>query len=183
MTHGFVIRKARPGDEAATARVHVDTWQAAYDGLIARDFLDSLSYERSARNWTRALEKGAPYYVATVEEQVVGFAIGGPSQLDRQAGDEAAGEESRAVGATAGEIFAIYVLPEYHGRGVGCALFQAVTHELRSRGFRPLELRVLAANHQARRFYERQGWHWASEGTITFGDGEYDIVVYRSPEE
>ncbi len=177
MDQGFVVRKARHGDEAGTGRVHVDTWRHAYDGLIAKDFLERLSYERSQRNWERALDKSAVYYVATVGERIVGFAIGGPTQVDHGSGDR-----DRAGSAGVGEIFAIYVLPEYQGYGIGCTLFQALVRELQNRGFRPLELRVLKANQQARSFYERQGWRLLSEGTIPFGDREYDIVVYRMQE-
>ena len=192
MDQGFVVRKARHGDEAGTGRVHVDTWRHAYDGLIAKDFLERLSYERSQRNWERALEKSAVYYVATVGEQIVGFAIGGPTQVDHGSGDrdraggavavEGTEVTERSGSAGGGEIFAIYVLPEYQGYGIGCTLFRALVRELQNRGFRPLELRVLKANQQARSFYERQGWRLLSEGTIPFGDREYDVVVYRMQE-
>ena len=44
------VRTAQPDDAAAVAEVHVRAWQAAYRGLMADEFLDSLRPEdRAAR--------------------------------------------------------------------------------------------------------------------------------------
>ncbi len=44
MKQNVVIREAGIGDCGGIARVIVDTWRAAYRGIIAREFLDRLSY-------------------------------------------------------------------------------------------------------------------------------------------
>jgi len=38
-----MIRPALPNDAAEIARVHVDSWRSSYRGLLADEFLDSLS--------------------------------------------------------------------------------------------------------------------------------------------
>ena len=67
----------------------------------------------------------------------------------------------RQVGALhheIGEVTAIYVDPPWWGTGAGQALMDAARQRLTERGFTTVRLWVLAANHQARRFYERSGF-------------------------
>ena len=50
MKHGnkmsqIKIRVAQAGDEPAIAKVHIQSWQEAYKGLIPQDYLDQLSSE------------------------------------------------------------------------------------------------------------------------------------------
>lgn len=57
------------------------------------------------------------------------------------------------------EIFLalIEILPEYQGRGLGTAVIENVIHSAGQHG-RPVTLRVLKANHPARRLYHRLGF-------------------------
>ena len=52
-----------------------------------------------------------------------------------------------------GEIYAIYVLPEWWGRGAGRLLMAHAVRALTEAGHRDITLWVLEANQQARRFY------------------------------
>ena len=58
--------------------------------------------------------------------------------------------------APRGEVFAIYLLRECHGRGIGRALWGAAIADLRARNLLPGIVWVLAEN-PAREFYERVG--------------------------
>ena len=62
-----------------------------------------------------------------------------------------------------GELYAIYVLPEQWGTGVGRALIEAGEERLRELGHGHASLWVLEANPRARRFYEAAGW--STDGT------------------
>jgi len=62
------------------------------------------------------------------------------------------GEDSPNVG----EIFALYILSDYYGTGVGLKLMQAGLKELSS--YPEVHLWVLKGNKRAIRFYEKYGF-------------------------
>jgi ribosomal protein S18 acetylase RimI-like enzyme len=138
------VRRAVVDDADAIERVRTDTWRHTYRGLMPDSLLDGLGYDATRR---RALMSAMPpdQFVLVVEEggAVFGFCIGGPSRTP--------------VDRFGGEIYAVYVLPEYHGRGAGRALLEAAAKELLARGFASMIIWVLRENAPSRRFYERMG--------------------------
>lgn len=61
--------------------VHVDTWQAAYRGLVPDDYLDGLSYDDSERLWQDVIAAGdGRVFVAEAEGGIFGFASGRPRE-------------------------------------------------------------------------------------------------------
>jgi GNAT superfamily N-acetyltransferase len=137
------IRRARLGDAAAIAAVHVRTWQAAYEHVFGAERLadlDLAAREGLARRF--ATDEGHDAFVAEEDGRIVGFVATGPPE------DE--GEER--------EVYAIYVLPEAWGTAAGAGLMQAAVEAMRGRGAAGAVLWVLEDNPRARRFYEREGW-------------------------
>ncbi|HXY16636.1 MAG TPA: GNAT family N-acetyltransferase [Gaiellaceae bacterium] len=137
------VRRARPGDAAAIAEVHVRAWQAAYEHVFGAERLAELDVGRRRTGWERIL--AAPdeqVLVAEHEGEVVAFASVGPS---RGAADE-------------GELYAVYALPSAWGSGAGPKLMRESLAALRELGYRAATLWVLEDNPRARRFYEREGW-------------------------
>jgi ribosomal protein S18 acetylase RimI-like enzyme len=132
-----VIRPATPEDAEAVARVHVETWRAAYAHALSAEGLASLSVTQRAE-----LHRRSPPVVAEVDGEIVGFVSVGPG-TDPD---------------TDGELYAIYVLPDHWGSGVGRALMQAGEERMRELGHRHAILWVLEDNPRARRFYEAAGW-------------------------
>jgi ribosomal protein S18 acetylase RimI-like enzyme len=132
-----VIRPATPEDAEAVARVHVETWRAAYAHALPAEGLASLSVTQRTE-----MHRRSPPVVAEVDGEIVGFVSGGPG-TDPD---------------TDGELYAIYVLPEHWGSGVGRALMQAGEERLRELGHQHAILWVLEDNPRARRFYEAAGW-------------------------
>ena len=57
-----------------------------------------------------------------------------------------------------GELYAIYVLPDIHGRGAGRALMTETVERLRGDNFGEAVLWVFEDNPRTRRFYEDTGW-------------------------
>ena len=53
--------------------MHVDTWRTTYRGIIADQFLDSLSYEDRQASWEIAITRGGLIYVVEEENNVIGF--------------------------------------------------------------------------------------------------------------
>ena len=143
------IRTPVAGDADALGSVHVRAWQAAYfGGLMPDDYLSSLSVAERASMWRTSLENPprprATRLVATVDDEVVGFALVGT------AGDDETPD--------LGELYAINVDPDHWGTGAGATLMDAAVTELRRSGFSSAVLWVHPDNERARRFYESRGW-------------------------
>lgn len=148
-------------DIPAVAEAHVRGWQWAYRGLIPRSHLDGLdagvSAERHRARFGAAHGTAEEPVESPVEDlvaedaagRVVGWACLGPYRRDEGESDELAAD---------GELYAIYLLPEYVGRGIGRALAEAVMARAADRGFPWLRLWVLEGNRRARGFYERAGF-------------------------
>ena len=132
-----MIRPATPDDAEAVARVHVETWRAAYAHTLSPEGLASLAVTQRAE-----MHRRSPPVVAEVDGEIVGFVSVG------------AGTDP----GTDGELYAIYVLAVHWGSGVGRALMQAGEERLRELGHQHAILWVLEDNPRARRFYEAAGW-------------------------
>ena len=137
--HGviIIIRPATIDDVPGMATVRVTTWKQAYAGIVPADFLNNLSIERNIEGWRKNLFlQPDPNDVRFVAErdtgQIVGFAIGG-AERD---GDP----EYHA------EIYAIYILPEYHRQGIGRQLIQNSVAALKDKGFSNLIIWALTEN-------------------------------------
>ncbi|MGH8160887.1 MAG: GNAT family N-acetyltransferase [Gammaproteobacteria bacterium] len=140
------IRPAVPDDAMAVARVHVRAWQVAYRGLMPDEYLDALSPEDRARRYDfTGLDPTRPKSLVAVDEDaILGFAT-----VSAARDEDAAGE---------GELCALYVEPDWWGRGVGRALGPAARSELYGLGFRKAMLWVVSGNARAQRFYQADGW-------------------------
>lgn len=67
-------------------------------------------------------------------------------------------DDSHRTGERFAELQSLAVLDGNRGEGVGTALLQRVYGELRDLGIEELAIGVLATNHDAMRFYEREGF-------------------------
>ena len=132
------IRKMETDAEfRGKAHVHWVTWHAAYTGLIDQSYLDKLTPEKCeeiAYRWPDNI------LIAKDGERVIGF-LGYGS--DQNAPDT-------------GELFALYVLPEYWGTGVAKRLFEAASEQLSA--YPAIDLWVLKENARAIRFYQKCGF-------------------------
>lgn len=57
----------------------------------------------------------------------------------------------------------IYVLSEYHGKGIAKSLYQTLLNYAQSKQFKTIKLYVYSQNHRAKRFYEAQGFVFIDE--------------------
>jgi GNAT superfamily N-acetyltransferase len=161
------IRTAKVNDAAAIARVHVDSWRTTYKGVVPDDFLARLSYAQREQLWRQVLtEPSGPSFVYVAEDErgkIVGFASGGPERT----GDP----------IYAGELYAIYLLAQHQGKGIGRQLAITLVSRLRQEGMTALLLWVLAEN-PSRKFYERLGGRPISEKTVIIGGVPLTEVAY-----
>lgn len=163
------VRAATDEDAPAVARVHVDSWRAAYAGLIPQAVLDGLSVEQRESFWRATADEPGDHrlWVAESAGRVVGFASTGPGRDDD-------------LPAGAGELMAIYVAPAAWSKGFGAQLFRRAIADLRERDLDPVVLWVLAANDRGRRFYEAMGWQPdGAERQIDFDGTAVDELRYR----
>jgi GNAT superfamily N-acetyltransferase len=158
----MLLRLAEPEDAIAVAGVHVRSWQAAYRKLLPDDYLDQLRPEDRAEKYDFAtLDPAKPRTIVAAEEGLIhGFATTAPSRDPDLPGD--------------GELCALYVDPEYWGRGMGLALVTAARAHLFEVGFRNAFLWVLAGHARAERFYRID--RWAPDG-LQRTDSVWGITV------
>jgi GNAT superfamily N-acetyltransferase len=141
-----------------------------------------MSYERQAREWSWVIRNRAarqPVIVAAdAEHGVVGFVSFGPSRLgDRPAGQPFAGR----AGANVGEIYTLYVEPDFQERGIGRRLLMAAFATMIDKGYGCSFLWVLRDN-PSRYFYERVGGKAVAERRERMWGCMLDQVCYSWPD-
>ncbi|MGH3995116.1 MAG: GNAT family N-acetyltransferase [Pseudonocardiaceae bacterium] len=163
------VRPAAAADADAIGRIQVETWRAAYEGLMPAEALAGASVEARQQMWRTGLTSAPSperrVFVAEVGGEVVGFASVGECQTG---GDE-------------GELYAIYLDSTRWGLGIGRALLERAEEFLRDAGFQQALLWVLEGNERAIRFYEIAGWRPAGRKVDTFQGAEVVELAYRKP--
>ena len=163
----FLLRQANTDDAQRIAQVQVTTWQSAYLGMIPDGYLGSLSIDRRAQNWVKILESATTCnqtIVAEMDGVVVGFIGIGRSR------------ESEETGL--GEVFSIYVEPNFQSRGIGSKLMQAGIALLKDQGLNGAVLWVLAQNIQTRAWYESHGWQSNGKSKTDKRD-DFELLEYQ----
>lgn len=152
------VREASIEDAEGIAMVHVNSWKSTYQGIISESYLSSLSVENRTKSWKWTFENRAEHervFVAENREgKIVGFSNGGRSPNDEFNHD--------------GELYAIYLLREYQGLGVGKLLFNSVVASLKNNGYSSMMLWVLEDN-PSLGFYILQGGQSIGQKTISIG--------------
>ena len=175
------IRRARPGDAAAIARVHVAAWRSAYAGILREGYLANLSEPRLAGFYQRAIldrRDGHAVFVATAA---------GNDQPDDQPGSDASivgfasGGRARRRGLGEGEVETLYVLDDFRDMGVGRRLMRAMAAHLRAIGCNSAMAWVLE-NNPSRFFYRHLGGRMAMHEEIRVADqGVEQIALVWDP--
>jgi ribosomal protein S18 acetylase RimI-like enzyme len=167
------VRRARRDDAAAIARVHVETWQSAYADLLDQNMLASMSDVRQAAWWQRALadprEARGIFVVDHADMGVVGFGSCGPARDHPEGLD---GTEKRV-----GEVYTLYVEPDFQDEGYGRLLLDAMFKQLHGEGCDTVVLWMLADN-PSRFFYEAMGGQYCGQRTDTMAGRDVDEVAY-----
>jgi ribosomal protein S18 acetylase RimI-like enzyme len=160
----FNIREAVPSDAIGIARVHVESWKSTYINIVPDDFLKSLSYDRREEYWFSAIPNGGVYVGENEKGEVVGFASGGK-------------ERSGNYSNFDGEIYAIYILEEYQGYGLGKQLIESIIKDLIHQGITAMLVLVLEDN-PSRYFYEKLGAKKVDSIIVEIGGVKLNELVY-----
>jgi GNAT superfamily N-acetyltransferase len=162
------VREADADDATVIARIHAESWQSTYAGILPDEVLLNLkSGEREERRWRHILgpfRRNHFVFVAeTAENGVMGFASAGPSR-----------NASLSYNA---EIYTIYVQDDFHGQGIGRQLFAStVARAQEARG--PSVIVWCLSTNPSRFFYERMGGVQVARRPGTIGAAAIEEVGY-----
>lgn len=173
MPDALMIRPATPYDAQSIARIRVQGWRFAYQGLISQDYLDSLSVAEDTermRGYLSQFPQNSPpsrsesvqgsgdgekqsFMLAARGDAVLGFCRFGaaPDKTDRA-------ESAVPAGTLNGRLHSLYIDPGALGQGIGHALMSHALSTFAAWGCEHANLWVLEGNSRAISFYERQGW-------------------------
>lgn len=126
--------------------IHSEYWKVAYKDIIPDEILNNITSEKREKYFEKALKEGLEEdAIISNDKQAIGFiCIGKCRDEDKD--------------STYGEIWGIYLLPQYWNKGIGSILINWGLEELRKRGYKKVTLWVLEENLKARRFYEKVGF-------------------------
>jgi ribosomal protein S18 acetylase RimI-like enzyme len=153
------IRIAHIRDVKGIARVHVESWLSTYKGIISDRYLSQLSIEQREKSWIWQFRHPNPDEALFVAEndkgEIIGFANGGRNRSEE--------------GRYDAELYAIYILAEYQGQGVGTAIVRALLSHLRIKRYQSFMVWVLETN-DAIGFYKRLGGRGFARKEIRIGE-------------
>lgn len=136
------VRRAKIADASEIAKTFAESWRATYRGVIPHNHLENMIRRRSAPRWRSSIRAGELVLLAEYDDKVIGYATCGTA---------------RSRGAQKGEIYEIYLMPEYQGLGFGEFLFEACRSRLDERRLKGLIVWALAENSGALNFYWQLG--------------------------
>jgi len=158
------IRTARHGDEVQIARVHDAAWRDAYQGVIPGRELERMIARRGPVWWRQAIVGGTRLMVLDFSETVAGYASYGRNRMPAL--------------AYSGEIFELYLAPEYQGAGLGRRMFDAARSDLAAHGYLSFVVWALAGNDRALEFYRRLGGRVVRRAPERFGAETRERVAF-----
>ena len=158
------IRQATPADAKGIAKVHVDSWRTTYKEMFPAEYLQSLSYERREELWNEVIPNGYVFVVENEQGDIVGFSSGGRERTGNYPGYE-------------GELYAIYILQEYQGNGIGRKLVMPLTEVFKKEGIHSMIVLVLEEN-PSKYFYESLGAIEIDRLSDTIAEKEVIELVY-----
>src|SRR5713101_2221627 len=113
----ITIRSARLEDARSIASLDVETWRATYAGVLSASYLVGLSERRRELGWRSVILREPRDVRVAVGDGglMLGFGSCGPNRGDRR---------------FAGEVFTLYVAPDWQNQGVGRRLLIALFRRL-----------------------------------------------------
>jgi ribosomal protein S18 acetylase RimI-like enzyme len=158
------IRQAKPADAVAVAQTHDEAWRAAYQGIIPGPELDKLINRRGPDWWESAIRKGSRVAVMAFGDAIAGYSNYGRNRARSLYYD--------------GEIYELYLRPEFQGLGFGRRLFSAARRDLVQSGLKSLVIWALSDNDPAVEFYRALGGRAVARSSERFGTRVLDKIAF-----
>lgn len=160
----ITVRGARASDAEAIAAVHDASWRDAYRGIIPGRELERMVAHRGPKWWLTAIRRGSRLSVLDFHDAIGGYASYGRNRVPSLPFE--------------GEIFELYLAPEFQGLGFGRRLFHAARRDLADHGYRSLLVWALSDNERAVSFYAKLGGRIVRRAEERFGQDLRGRVAY-----
>jgi GNAT superfamily N-acetyltransferase len=161
------IRRAEAADAQGIAEVHVRMWQIGYAPFVDPEYAAALDVRTSTMRWLASLADPlqADTLVAVEDNRIAGWTSYGVNRSD--------------LGLETGEVYGLYVDPDFWGAGIGGELLTDATRALAEATFVRAVMWVLAEDRNARDFYEGRGWTY--DGLSQPHESGAEVVRYSLP--
>ncbi len=160
----IAFRPAVMKDAGAIAAIHEAAWRSTYQGIIPHLHLERMIARRGPRWWQEQISRGGAVTLLMFDGAPQGYATSG-----------------QARGAwpwPAGEIFELYVTPDFQGVGLGSRLFRKVKTSLKRQGLNRLVVWALKDNETACAFYGGLGGAIAAAAPERYGDVSLTRIAF-----
>jgi len=143
-----------------------ECWQAEYQELITKDFLDSMTVEDRHKGILNRFDlKESDFLIMFDGDKLIGASAFGKSFTEGYESD--------------GEVSAIYLRHDYIGKGYGHILFVKIEEALIAKGHEYLVLDLLSGNERALKFYIDHNYEKVADTQFRFGEIDYPLIVLR----
>lgn len=161
----LIISIADKSDYPEISQVGIICWRDAYKEIFPKKFLAELSIESRTNSRESFFDSDNKVtFILKKENTIIGFCDVG---------------ESRIKEFAEGEIYSLYVLPEFKGRGFGKKLIKHAIDWLEKRKMTPFIVTTLEKNINAQKFYEKLGFKAIGKILTEVGDNVYPEIVFK----
>ena len=158
------VRRAKGSDAGQLASAHDEAWRTAYRGIIPGGELEKLISRRGPVWWENAIRKDSRISLLVFGDKLAGYANYGRNR-------------ARSL-SYEGEIYELYLRPEFQGLGFGRRLFTAARRDLAQSGLKSLVIWALSENDPAVEFYRALGGRAIARSSERFGARTLDKVAF-----
>jgi GNAT superfamily N-acetyltransferase len=158
-------REAGLADCAEVAKVHVRSWRESFAGLVPETVMERITIEKRTKAFLERFQSSSyKMYVAEVADRgIIGFAD--------------CGEPRSEIDDYQAELYAIFLLPEFQGSGVGRRLFALCVEAVVKSGKSSMYL-LAFENSPYRSFYDKLGGVVIGKKQVEIEGTMFDAVVY-----
>jgi len=161
LENDYTIRFNEERDQEQMAYIKIDGWRAAYQGIVADDYLAQFDYDVQTSRYLESFAEYAKKVFVMCDKnssEILGYACF----------DDTEGENNDC------ELVSLYIKPDHKGCGIGTALLQHTINYLKDQGKQKMLLWCFQKNTKALAFYQKNNFVIAKEKKAKIGNAEYD---------